>query len=126
MRRAIAVAAFGATIAAAGGIAAMVMVGGAGCAATETRRAPDGAWRIEEIGCGATVGETWRVMVRGQDGRERLALESHRYPDATDADLAPGLLRVRLSEPGPWREVPLDAAGRPLAPLRLTEGAPRR
>jgi hypothetical protein len=115
-----------AVLAGAIGLGVLLMVGGAGCAAEEVRRAPDGDWRIERVDCGATVGPSWRVMLRGADGRERLALDSYRYPDALDAALAPGLLRVRLSEPGAWREVPLDAAGRPVAPLRLIEGAPRR
>lgn len=105
---------------------ALFMVGGAGCVTEDVRRAPDGAWRIEVVDCGATVTLSWRVLVRGADGRERLALENIRYPEPVEAVREPGLLRVRLAGEGPWREVPLDRSGRPLAALRLSEGTPVR
>jgi len=108
------------------GLLLLAMVGGVGCESEETSRAPDGAWRIERTNCGATVGFIWRVQLRGTDGTERLALETTPYPEAARAEVAEGVLRVWPGEPGaPW-VVPIDAARRPVAPLRLREGHPRR
>jgi hypothetical protein len=115
----------------AGGSAALAlvllgMVGGAGCASEEVARAPDGAWRIERTDCGATVGFSWRVLLRGTDGRERMALETTPYPEAVSAELAAGVLRVRLADTAAARDVRIDPERRPVAPVRLYEGHPRR
>lgn len=108
------------------GLALLAMVGGHGCGTEEVARAPDGAWRIERVNCGATVGFIWRVTVRGADGAERLALETTPYPDAARAGIHGATLRVWSTDGGePW-EIPLDAGGRPLHALRLLEGRPRR
>lgn len=107
------------------GGAALYLVGGAGCEASETARAPDGAWRIEQRGCGATVGFTWRVHVLGADGRERLAAESYAYPEFTGAAIEGAVLRLSTGGAEPAWEVSLDAQRRPRAPLHLSEGARR-
>lgn len=112
------------TMATLGG-AALYLIGGAGCEASETARAADGAWRIEQRSCGATVGFTWRVQVLGADGRERLAAESYAYPEFTGAMIDGAVLRVSTGEGGPVWEVALDAQRRPRPPLYLTEGARR-
>ncbi|WP_198376572.1 hypothetical protein [Neoroseomonas rubea] len=107
------------------GGAALYLIGGAGCDATETARAPDGAWRIEQRSCGATVGFIWRVHVLGTDGRDRLAAESYAYPEFTGAAFAGDALRLSTGEGGRLWEVSLDAQRRPRAPLHLSEGARR-
>jgi hypothetical protein len=107
------------------GGAALYLIGGAGCEATETARAPDGAWRIEQRSCGATVGFIWRVHVVGADGRERLAAESYAYPEFTGAAIEGDALRLSTGEGGRAWEVSLDAQRRPRAPLHLHEGARR-
>ena len=112
------------TMAALGG-AALYLIGGAGCEAGETARAPDGVWRIEQRSCGATVGFTWRVHVAGTDGQERLAAESYAYPEFTGAAIEGAVLRLSTGEGGRVWEVSLDAQRRPRAPLHLTDGARR-
>lgn len=107
------------------GGAALYLIGGVGCEATETARAPDGAWRIEQRSCGATVGFIWRVHVLGADGRERLAAESYAYPEFTEVAIAGDALRLSTGEGGRVWEVSLDAQRRPRAPLHLSEGARR-
>ncbi|MBP0464820.1 hypothetical protein J5Y09_12940 [Roseomonas sp. PWR1] len=107
------------------GAAALYLIGGAGCASTDTARATDGAWRIAQRSCGATVGFIWRVHVVGTDGRERLAAESYAYPEFTGAAVAGEVLRLSTGEGGRMWEVALDAQRRPRAPLHLNEGARR-
>ncbi len=121
----LAVAAMALLLMAALGGAALYLIGGAGCEATETARAPDGAWRIEERSCGATVGFIWRVHVLGADGRERIAAESYAWPEFTGAAIDGAVLRLSTGEGGRTWEVALDAQRRPRAPLHLSEGARR-
>lgn len=116
----------GALVVGGAGLLALGMIGGGGCVSEDIRRAPDGAWRIERDDCGATVAFVWRVHLRGTDGRERMAFENFRHPDVVDAELDGTVLRVRGTAPDRVWQVALDAALRPLAPLRLYDGAPRR
>ena len=111
----------------AGGFAMLAMVGGAGCRTETLRRGQAGGlgWRIEQVDCGATVAEIWRLHVE-TSGRSALAFEAEGDPEPLELALRDGALVLRLASTDAELPVPLGPDGLPVRPLRFRRGQPFR